>query len=164
MQKRSLLKNLIGCSEQNILKKWLTFQWKKILVFCLALPSIKKLMETFVRVQDIFCHSLHKVKIVSVGPSKFSEIFFRKAFFSLEYKILVCFFSFYRVFTTSKTISLGSEKYSSKTSASKKISSVTTKALLNSQFFEKKAIFRVKKIIWPISTVITEYERPQVTN
>ena len=62
VQKRSLLKNLIGCSKQNILKKWLTFQWKKFFVFCLVLPSMSKLMETFVRVQDIFCHSLHMVK------------------------------------------------------------------------------------------------------
>ena len=61
-KKRSLLKNPIGCSEQNILKKWLTFQWRKFLVFCLVLPNMSKLMGNFIHVQDLFCHSLNKVK------------------------------------------------------------------------------------------------------
>ena len=56
------------------------------------------------------------------------------------------------------------QKYSGKLDAGEKINSLTPKTLSKTQIFEEKATFPVKKIIWPIAAVNTEYGRSQVTN
>ena len=43
------------------------------------------------------------------------------------------------------------------------ITSVTPKRLLETQFFEKKAVFPVKKIFWPLFSRIFDCDKPHKT-
>ena len=113
---------------------------------CLVWQTSKDVFQESKRCFDNYCGSY---KFISVTPKRLlkTQIFEEKATFPVQKKFN-CFFSFYRVWKSSRSFLWWSTRYSDNHCASCKIISATPKRLLKTQIFEKKAIFPVKKKSW----------------
>ena len=99
---------------------------------------------------------------ISVGPIMSLETTFQKnSFHPGEKKDFGRFFSNSRLFQTFSNVFLGSTSFLSNYNASSKIISSTTKRLLKSQTFEKKAIVPIEKKLQAISSRLANKKNPK---
>ena len=106
----------------------------------------------YTRFFDKYCAS-HM--IICLGPKKSITIFFKTMFIVPKKKIFCQFFSCYPLRQIWNNLLLVSTSYFGFSAARYKIISLLPKSLFKTQFFEKTAIFPVKKLIILICLVIS---------
>ena len=102
-------------------------------------------------------------KIISSAHERLlkTQFFRKKGNLSSEEKIMAPFFSYYRVWQTSKDSLYRSSRFFDHYWVCYKMKSLGPRRLLNSQVFGKKADFPVKKRFWPIFSHFIEHNKGQ---